>query len=511
MRCVAGAGLLALVGCNQILGITPTTPYDAGPDVVPDRPHVVLDWQIAGVLPSSGAPDPTIVYTPIDPPPAVRIATLDGPFDQVVATYTPVDGSIAIPSDYQGITWRLEYTLAGDIPHEVQWAPEDKKGHLTVPVFGRLRRDPVPLGSGYTITPPSLPGGGYTFPRVFTTGLWTEGTVSPKPTGATADYDFRNSASFLSGTNGRPEPGLGDRGFLVDYVVNGTTSCRIAVGSAAIDPALQANQHTVQAPVWDAAVKAFTSAPIDSGTIARFGDGLGLLDGGMGYTGSLLFGMAASTAMPGLTATSTSLLLPVPVMVTLLQCPYFQVPPMTAQPAMLDLFPHVVHVQIVNTRPVAGLGGLTLTSGFETVVTSTDGSFAPSFPAAIPTQMKLTTPTRGTVDLSGPDERVVIGPNSGSFTLDFLPEASLPGKAVRADYHDVVLHRIAGGVLIPERIYTVTAPRVRIDGAQLAPGADYVLEIRSYKGHLQAPQGDFTAVDFPYGAAIVFTRTFKTS
>jgi len=505
MRCVAGAGLLALVGCNQILGITPTTVYDAAPDVVPDRPHVVLDWQIADVLPSGA---PVIAFAPIDPAPRVRIATLDGPFDQVIATYTPGDGSIEIPRDYLNTIWRLEYTLAGGIPHEVQWAPDDQKGHLTVPVFGRLRRDPVPLGSGYTITPPSLPGGGYTFPRVFTTGLWTEGTVSPKPTGSTADYDFYNSAIAMSGANGRPDPALGDLGFLVDYVVNAGTSCRIAVGSATLDPALQANLHTVQTPTWDAAQKPFTSTPIDSSTIARFGDGLGLLDGGLGYTGSLLFGSAASTAMPGLTATSTSLPLPVPVMVTLLQCPYFQTPPPTAQPAMLGAFPHVVHVQIVNPRLVTGLGGLTLTSGFEAVVTSTDNSFVPSFPAAIPTKMTLTTPTRGMVELAGPSEQVPVGSTTGPFTLEFLPEVA---AGVRADYHDVVLHRIVGTTLTPERIYTVTAPRVRIDGALLRPDTDYVLEVRSYKGHLKAPQGDFTAVDYPYGAAIVFTRTFHTS
>jgi len=74
-----------------------------------------------------------------------------------------------------------------------------------------------------------------------------------------------------------------------------------------------------------------------------------------------------------------------------------------------------------------------------------------------------------------------------------------------------VLHRIVAGTLTTERIYTVTAPKVRIDGALLMPGADYVFEVRSIKGHPQAPHGDFAPVDYPYGAAIVFTRTFKAS
>lgn len=506
MRCVAGVGLLALVGCNQILGITPTTAYDAPADVVPDRPHVVLDWQIATVS-RSGMPAPAITYAPIQPAPTVRIATLGGPFDQVAATYTAGDGSIEIPRDYLNTTWRLEYTLAGGVPHEVQWAPADQQGHLTVPVFGRLARDPVPIGSGYTVTPQNLPGG-YTFPRVLTTGLWTEGAVLPTPSGATVDYDFSSSAIQMSGANGLPDQGLGDRAFLVDYVTNAATGCRVAVGSAALESASALPKpRPVQTPTWDAGQKPFTRTPIDNNTISRFGDGLGMLDSQLGYAGTLLFGSAASTTMPGLTTTASGLLLPVPVMLTLLQCPFNQAPPMTAQPMALAGFPHVVHVQIVNTRPVPGLGGLTLTSGFETVVTSQGDEFDVKFPAAIPMHMALTTPTRGVIDLSGPSERVDVGPPNGPFTLDFSSEV---GAGLRVDYHDVVLHRIVGGALTPERIYTVTAPRVQIDGALLKPSTDYVLEVRAYKGHLGAASGDFAPVDFPYGAAIVFTRTFKT-
>ena len=36
MRCVAGASLLVLVGCNQVFGLGPTHEYDANPDVVID-------------------------------------------------------------------------------------------------------------------------------------------------------------------------------------------------------------------------------------------------------------------------------------------------------------------------------------------------------------------------------------------------------------------------------------------------------------------------------------------
>jgi hypothetical protein len=43
------------------------------------------------------------------------------------------------------------------------------------------------------------------------------------------------------------------------------------------------------------------------------------------------------------------------------------------------------------------------------------------------------------------------------------------------------------------------------------PGTDDVFEIRSYKGHVMAPRGDFVPVDCPYGAVIVFSRICKTS
>jgi len=120
--------------------------------------------------------------------------------------------------------------------------------------------------------------------------------------------------------------------------------------------------------------------------------------------------------------------------------------------------------------------------------------------------MMLTTPA-GKLDLVDNTDQIAIGAPTGKLVLDFVPEA---GAGLRADYYDVYLHRIAGGMLTPVRIYTVTAHEVVIDGSMLAPGTDYVFEIRSYAGHVMAPHGDFAPVDYPYGSAVVFTRTFKT-
>ena len=525
MRCVAGAGLLALVSCNQVFGIASTRGFDAAIDVPPDMPHVVLDWQNATLL-ASGAPDPVIRFVPIDPAPRVRIAPLEVAFasspddDHDKTSYSPSDGTIAIPGSYLNTTWRLEYTLAGGPPHEVQWAPEDKQGHLTVPVFGRLQRESVPDGSGYAIAPPNPPAS-YHDPRVFTTGVWTEGKATFS--GATIDYDFTKAAVVLSGAPGRPDPAAGDHALAIDFGPDpdpNPTKCTLALGSAALDSAaLEPLLHTAQAPTWDSGRKPVTSDPVGLGFLARLGDGLGKLESGgkLSPASQLVFGTTPSIDMPGLSATPESatllgMLLPVPVIQTLLQCPREQNPlPDVAQPMLLDRFPRILHVQLVDARQSLGV---TLASGMETVVTAATASskFTMAFPAPLATQITLTTPAQVIVDLAGDTDQVAVCAPGGVFTLGFTPEA---GTDLRVDYYDVVLHRITttGGVpgLTTERIYTVTAPAVRIDGAVLAPGADYVFEIRSFKGHPRAQHGDFSAVDYPYGAAVVFTRTFKTS
>jgi hypothetical protein len=341
---------------------------------------------------------------------------------------------------------------------------------------------------------------------VLTTGLWTDGaaTARPPPNDTTADYAFEGATS-LSGKRGRPDPARGDQAFLVDYLTD--SSCRVAAGSVRLDSAaLEGNVHTPQTPtsLWDAGRKSVASSPIDLAFLLRLATALDKLH--TTITGNLLFGVVPSLNLPGLLGSSPTLVLPTPVMQTLLRCTYntFPLPP-TAQPLGLSDFPYVLHVQLVDTRQVAGVS---LSSGMETVIPSGEVlGFQVAFPAAIATHMTLTTPVGDMLDLSGDSEQLATGPLNGAFTLELTPEA---GTDLRADYHDVLLHKLAGTRLTTERVYTITAPRLRIDGATLAPASTYVLEIRSYKGHPKAARGDFAPVDYPYGAAIVFTRTFKT-
>jgi hypothetical protein len=379
-----------------------------------------------------------------------------------------------------------------------------------VPVFGRLDRAPVPTGGGYTTTPVGGPTFGLDdLPRVLTTGLWTEGLVDVTP-GATIDYDF-SSAVSLSGPNGRPDPARGDRAVVVDYKNDSQSGCRTALGSAVLESAaIQPSTHTVVPSIWNAATKVARTPVVDFVFVDRLAN-LGTLGEGV-VKGSRLLGRAASTEMPGLSEVSEILPLPVPMMHTLVQCPY-NAPaslPDAARPAALESFPPVFHVQIFKTRQVHA-PELSLNSGLATVIASGDTgdilNFGLSFPAALATKIELVTPA-ATVDLSGASDHIAAGPASGSFTLRFMVEAA---TSTRNDYYDVLLHRVDSGALIPQRIYTVTEPTVHIDGSVFVPGAEYVFEIRAIKGHVMAPRGDFAPVDFPYGTAVVFARTFKVS
>jgi hypothetical protein len=520
MRRVAGVGLLLLVSCNQIFGLTPAKTWDASIDATIDVPHVVFTWQLATSL-TSGAPDPALGYPPFGPSfaPQVRIATLSpnltlplAPFEHADYLTSPgMEGWIPIPRTYLGTTWRLEYTLPGGAPHEVQWAPEDKIGHLTVPMVGPVGRDPVPGGSGYKITPTNFVGA-YSTPRVLTTGLWTDGLVTAPNAGSTITYDFSNAVS-LSGPVGRPDTVPGARAMLVDFVTDttpppGNIPCtRVASGSASVDPTLQASVPTVQSVTWDRGTRPVDAPSIDKPIFDRLATYP--LHGTFSPTASVvLYGAVASTAFPGLVGVPpafTPVKLPIPAMQILVQCRYDRNPlPSAASPTALDDFPRVLHIQLVSTRQVLGAE---LNAGLETVIASSPaGGFKIAFPAPLATMVMLTTPT-GLIDLSGPGDQIPIGRPS-RFRLAFTSES---GSELRADYHDVILHKIASGGLTTERIFTVTAPEVQIDGSLLAPSTDYVFEIRTYKGHAMAPLGDFVPVDYPYGAAIVFTRTFKTS
>lgn len=516
MRCVAGVGLLVLVGCNRIYGIPETQPWDAPPPVH----FATLTWQLAATT-ADGAPDSTLHYPPFDGAmvPQVRIALLDQPL--VAATYAS-DGRISLPQtffagsapDAAPLPWRLEYQLPASVgpsvPHEVQWKPDDKGGHVVVPLAGRLKLDAVPTGGGYRVTPNNPPAS-YLAPRILTTGLWTDGLANP--IGSAIDYDVSLARPPLSGAL---DPTKGDRAYAVDFMsapAGAMGTCRFAVGGAPLpSAAITAGAHTDQTVTWETGRKVITSDIVDTSFLTRLRDSLGKLHGSFNASGSgILYGVAPGTvgdaAFPPLTGSSEALVLPVPVMLTLVQCPHDANPlPAAVLPSKLDQFPVILHAQIVDSRKV---GTINLYSGLETVLTPSpsSGSFKMIFPAAMATGITLATPAAAApLDLAGDADQVPAGAPTGTFVLSISTEAG-----DRPDYYNVLLHRLVGDTLTTERIYTVTNPEVRIDPSVLVGGAEYVFEIRSFKGAPMAARGDFTFVQFPYGSAVVFSRTFKTS
>lgn len=516
MRCVAGVGLLVLVGCNRIYGIPETQPWDAPPPVH----YAALTWQLAATT-ADGAPDSKLHYPAFDGAmvPQVRIALLDQPL--APASYAS-DGHISLPqtffassaADAAPLPWRLEYQLPSQPPHEIQWKPDDKGGHAAVPLAGRLVLDTIPTGGGYRVTP-SNPPGSYTAPRIWTTGLWTDGLATPS--GSAIDYDF-SAAAPLSGGPGEPDPTKGDRAYAVDFIVDGATQCRVAVGGAPLgSAAITAGAHTAQAVTWETARKVINSGVIDIGVLDRMRSALGKLHGSFNAGGSgILYGTAPGTvgdaAFPPLAGSSAAFPLPVPVMQTLVQCPYnaTSLPP-AVLPSKLDQFPVILHAQIVDSRKV---GNINFHSGLETVLTPSSGRFEMTFPAAMATGIHLATSAAAApLDLAGDADQISAGAPTGTFLLSLSTEQDVP----LPDYYDVVLHKLVGDTLTTERIYTVISPgagidpTVRIDASVLVGGAEYVFEIRSFKGAPMAARGDFTAVQFPYASAVVFSRTFKTS
>src|SRR5262249_39051136 len=152
-----------------------------------------------------------------------------------------------------------------------------------------------------------------------------------------------------------------------------------------------------------------TSEIPDTNVFTRLAAGLGALNVGFGSQDSKLgFGSVPSTSFPGLISSAQGFRLPAPVMLTLLECPVGPgtsgpttsgAIPDTAQPPLLGDSPTAVPARLVQARPVPALSVM-LYSGLETVIAaSASGGFRMSFPAAIPTQITLDTPTKGRVDL----------------------------------------------------------------------------------------------------------------
>ena len=518
----AALGLLAAAGCNQIWGLDRAVRDNPdAPDVDPNWPRIRLTTQIAQTNPVNGYADQILVYGAISPRPVVQIGKLGEPLMDAVYEDGGMDpGRVGFPPEYLGTTWRLVYILEDGLPREVHWAPTaNLAGHIVEPLLGRADRKPVPVGSGYSITPPNLPGNfQHTATRVFTTGIWTEGRFGIPPAGPTLDYAFDQMAESLSGPLGAPEQAKLDHAVLADFTnLNG---CRIASGTASFPvPDLVAGSRSSPdpQPTYTAANKQVgLSIPLMPEPIyARLGTVLGsradaapdAVRWEYGYMPSLgVFGFSKPVVeVPG------EFLLPGPKMIAFANCAYMASPgaEVLSTPAYADSselrprFPRVVHVEIVNTRTVNGIG---LRSGFSAVVASAGDTFSSDFTVAAPRAFTL---HRGTqiADLAEDPDGTMLPAGAGPLELKFTVEQA---GSLAADYFDITLYLVANGKLERQRVYTVTGRSLTIDPSFLTPATEYVFEIRSYRGRPDVARTNFAVNSYPQYAATIFTRTFRT-
>jgi len=489
MRSVAVLGVLA--SCNQIYGLDPTKVIDAGP---PPR-HVSLTYMIA----SGDRTHALDVDTAVRDVMQLEAATLDGAQQLDLLPSYAGAAAVELPEVLAAQPWRLAYTIAGDVPREVQNPPAGDL-HVVVPMFGPLDRTPVPSNSGYSITPDQfVNGGNHAIHRVFTTGVWTEGFADPAPAPATAklDYPFARATS-LFGPIGAPNDAADDV-VVVDYKID-AAGCRVAIGSAETRLALTANQLAVPQvqPHWEAGTIAVSLAMDPIAVLERlsfvnaFTDSLG--------PATMELGLLASDRMPAFEAApQTPRVLPGPVLAALTVCPWAPAPPVVPtmpafhESALSSEFTPVLHAEASIVRAA---DGLQLVSGMAVVTARSGKLYAPVFAAP-----SVATATFAGADLFGPTDDVAMTATGG--TLAF----TLSGGA---DYVEVTLHQIAGGALTPVRRYTVFGTTVEVAPSTLAAASTYVFEIRTFTGRPGAPLGDFRIATLPQAMVTMFTRTFVT-
>lgn len=493
MRSAALALLAALSpGCNQVFGLDETQP--APPiDTLPARARLTY---LVATTDATGTPIPQPATPAIEPAPSVKIGPLDGAL--IDADYG-ADGSFVIPDDFVEMTWRLVYQLPGEVTREVQWKPAPDRGHAVVPRFGRIDPAPIPgPNSAYSVTPGGAPGA-YSSPRLFTTGVWME-SANGAVTGPTQVYNVGQS-SFrpLVGVKGAPEVSKGDRQVLIDFGPDNT--CSSSLGSAAFQVDLTAGTATpATQPTWTYKPQPATVAgafPLD--VPIRVATQIGGNPAALPSRARI--GIGPTTAMPVMSY-EIGQPIPAPVMITLLDCaspaasPNWTTPPF-GRPDMLPDFAQLAWVQVTSSR-LTMPGGMELAGGIAAVNTGMD-TFTLDFRVPFATSFRI-----DGMDLATGDDRKAPTGGAAPMVLEF----DLETNAGSAQYYEVTLHTIAGSVT-PERVFTVTEPRVSIDRALLTKGTEYVFEVRAFRGaRVDVKDGDFTGYVASQAMTTIFSRTF---
>lgn len=505
MKLLVVLGLFAAAGCNQILGLEPTVPVDAGQPIDAPLPIARLTWLVADTD-AAGVPLPAPLLTPMDPAPTVQVGRIDGPL--TATPYLP-DGSFTIPAEFPGTPWRVVYQVPGAAtPVEVQWTTSPERiPHLTEPFIGHLPRMPMPSpASAMTVTPTGT-GVSFSSARVAFTGVWGESPTT-SAVGTTLTFNLNNVTPF-TGAKGAPEPARGDRVIVIDYTTttaNGAT-CRQSRASTTFP--LQASTGTVSVtpnPAWSGGTTGVRITYTLDQLATIVGTYMEFNGGNVGRR--MVFGKVPSLAVPMFVRRRDAEALRMPPMIALADCYSDTGEPPESQ-STLDLLPDVpglAYGQFSSSRLVTNTT-IPLVSGYVSAVTAvagSPGSYALDTAAAIVVPPFML----GSLDLAVADHAMLA---TGSGPLEFTFGATVIGDADAidtADYNEVVLHQLTAAGTTPVRTFRVLERSVSIDRSLLASGSEYVFEIRSFTGAPQAGVGDFTVYVVPQSQSVTFTRTF---
>ena len=493
-------GVLAvssLAACNWVFGLDKTEPAPPDDASFPDAPPKPLKLTyLVATTTAIGDPLPPI-EAPLDDLVSVEASSLDGNLREAV-TYGG-DGTLEIPFDIITRPWRLVYQRRNQLPRELQLLPEN--AHVIEPLFGPVPPRTAPVaGAGYVFTPSGGPPN-HSLNRVFTMGTFTEGSVLLQ-SGPTVTYEL-GSATSLSGPIGTPA--TTDHAIVVDYTIELSSNCRSATGSLEGTGAVGPPKATITG-AWQTqpSQPAIADNLLDIGnklqTVMRLGETTSASRQVVGYM--------VSAAMPGFTRPPdpTNLLaLPNPAMFALRTCPNViggSPPPNVDNVVFMnDHLAAIVYTELTATRTVSG--GPQLVNGIEIVTPeATMDSYVVAHLAASPMAVTLKTASNVTVDLFGTIDHVAVPDASGVLELAWTPSSGA------ADYWEVSLIELGGAITTRKRVFVTPVPTLKIDGAYLASGHEYVFELTSFTGRPGPSVGEYRTSSLPQSSSIVNTRTF---
>jgi len=491
--------LLLLGGCNQVWGLDGTKPApDASPFDAP-LPRVKLTYVAATTSTTSAVPTPELVLAtpPVTPAPEVRVGPLDGAL--VSRAYSA--GEIEIPTRiFELPQWRLEYTVPGDVPREVQWHPTDT-GHIAVPMIGRVSpRDAIPTGSSYGVTTSHA----YSDAHVYTTGVWNELKI-----GGSADPVFVGGSQLQSmfGKLGAPDPAQNDFIVVADYASTGNCSRLLQGAGVAKVAALAQGQQALITATYASDLSETTTVSYAKASAGKLDTALDTrIDSPVKKAARTVVGRLPERGLSSFISTYNGV--PAPPMVVVADCAFNGTVNPDVAGRVLTAFPKAVMMYASNLRQ---RGATELLSSLVSVAVD-QATFQPTFEVPLALTAKLADSSTS-YPLEGATDMIQLPPSIGRIELSFTHDAFTPD--LYFDYFEVWLYSINQAIQTPklERIYIGTnpmSPKITIDPNVLELNIEYAIAIKTYRGAPQVPaKHDFaTAQSDLQSVGTIFFRTF---